>query len=184
MAALEERFKQITTFIFDVDGVMTDGSVNALESGEQFRTFNVRDGYAIERAIHSGYQVAVLSAQNQAGVRKRLEYLKIKDIFMGGPTEQKIHAYLGYLNRDKINEAEVLYMGDDIPDLQVLSRPNLLSTCPADAADEIKAVCDYISPVVGGRGAVRDVIEQVMKSQNKWLSWLTKDEPFKLHNER
>ncbi|MGM9512308.1 KdsC family phosphatase [Larkinella sp. GY13] len=184
MDALQERFKKITTFIFDVDGVMTDGSVNALETGEQYRTFNVRDGYAIERAVHSGYRVAVLSAGSQFGVRKRLEFLKIKDIFMGGPTEQKIYAYLGYLNRDQINEAEVLYMGDDIPDFQVLSRPTLLSTCPADAADEIKAVCDYISPVPGGRGAVRDVIEQVMKAQGKWLSWLTDVEPFKLHNER
>ncbi|GAB3922880.1 KdsC family phosphatase [Larkinella terrae] len=184
MAALQERFKKITTFIFDVDGVMTDGSVNALESGEQFRTFNVRDGYAIERAVHSGYRVAVLSAGNQLGVRKRLEFLKIKDIFMGGPTDQKLYAYLGYLNRDKINESEVLYMGDDIPDLPVLSRPNLLSTCPADAANEIQAVCDYISPVAGGRGAVRDVIEQVMKAQGKWLSWLPTSEPFKLDNER
>ncbi|WP_460671381.1 KdsC family phosphatase [Larkinella ripae] len=184
MTALQERFKRITTFIFDVDGVMTDGSVNALESGEQFRTFNIRDGYAIERAVHAGYRVAVLSAGNQAGVRKRLEFLKIKDIFMGGPVEQKIYAYFNFLNRDRINEAEVLYMGDDIPDLQVLSRPALLSTCPADAADEIKAVCDYISPVAGGRGAVRDVIEQVMKAQNKWLSWMTNDDPFAVQSEK
>ncbi|MGV3559870.1 KdsC family phosphatase [Larkinella arboricola] len=184
MRTLQERFGKITTFIFDVDGVMTDGSVNALESGEQFRTFNIRDGYAIERAVHSGYRVAVLSAGNQVGVRKRLEFLKIKDIFMGGPTEQKLQAYLGYLNREQINEAEVLYMGDDIPDFQILSRPDLLSACPADAADEIRAVCDYVSPVAGGRGAVRDVIEQVMKAQNKWLSWLTTDEPFEIKNER
>jgi len=184
MTAIQERFKKITTFIFDVDGVMTDGSVNALESGEQYRTFNIRDGYSIERAIHAGYNVAVLSAGNQVGVRKRLGFLKIKDIFMGGPTEQKIHTYLGYLNRDKLFEEEVLYMGDDIPDYQILSRPNLLSTCPADAAEEIQAVCDYISPKAGGRGAVRDVIEQVMKAQGKWLAWLTPEEPFKLHNER
>ncbi|GAB3246790.1 HAD-IIIA family hydrolase [Larkinella harenae] len=184
MTALQERFKQITTFIFDVDGVMTDGSVNALESGEQFRTFNIRDGYAIERAVHSGYRVAVLSAGNQLGVRKRLEFLKIRDIFMGGPTEQKIYTYFNFLQRDQLNEAEILYMGDDIPDLQILSRPTVFSTCPADAADEIKAVCDYISPVPGGRGAVRDVIEQVMKAQGKWLSWMTTDDPFKIQNER
>lgn len=184
MSSLQERFRKITTFIFDVDGVMTDGSVNALESGEQFRTFNIRDGYAIERAVHSGYRVAVLSAGNQVGVRKRLEFLKIKDIFMGGPTDQKIYAYHGYLNRDQIREEEVLYMGDDIPDFQILSRPALLSTCPADAADEIKAVCDYVSPVAGGRGAVRDVIEQVMKAQGHWLSWMTNDDPFKAQHER
>lgn len=184
MTAIQERFKQITTFIFDVDGVMTDGSVNALESGEQYRTFNIKDGYAIERAVHSGYRVAVLSAGSQVGVRKRLEFLKIKDIMMGGPTDQKIHAYLGYLNTHKINEEEVLYMGDDIPDLPVLRRPNLLSTCPADAVDEIQAVCNYISPKGGGQGAVRDVIEQVMKAQGKWLGWVSNDQPFALHNEK
>jgi len=87
---------------------------------------------------------------------------------MGGPTDQKVNAYLGFLSRDALNESEVLYMGDDLPDLEILSRPALLSTCPADAADEIRAVCDYISPKAGGRGAVRDVIEQVMKAQGKW----------------
>mgnify|MGYP002777707321 CR=1 FL=1 len=184
MTALQERFKQITTFIFDVDGVLTDGTVNALESGEQYRTFYIRDGYGIERAINAGYRVAILSAGNQVGVRKRLEFLKIKDIMMGGPTDQKIHAYLGYLNRDKLTEEEVLYMGDDLPDFPVLRRPNLFSTCPADAADEIKAVCDYVSPMPGGRGAVRDVIEQVMKAQNKWLAWVSDEQPFALHNEK
>ncbi|WP_266369257.1 KdsC family phosphatase [Tellurirhabdus rosea] len=183
MSAIQDRFKRITTFIFDVDGVLTDGSVNALASGEMYRTFNIRDGYGIERAIHAGYRVAILSAGNQVGVRKRLEFLKITDIMMGGPTDQKLHAYLGYLNQHKLTEDEVLYMGDDLPDFPVLRRPNLLSTCPADAADEVQAVCDYISPKPGGRGAVRDIIEQVMKAQGKWLAWVTDEEPFKLHNE-
>ncbi|MEZ0610061.1 KdsC family phosphatase [Fibrella sp. WM1] len=172
MTALTDRFKQIRTFIFDVDGVFTDGSVNALASGEMYRTFNIRDGYAIEKAIQNGYRVAVVSAGNQDGVRKRLAFLGIKDVFMGGPTDQKVNAYLGYLNRDALNEAEVLYMGDDLPDYAILSRTALLSTCPADAADEIQAVCDYISPKPGGRGAIRDVIEQVMKAQGVWASWL------------
>lgn len=169
MNPLQDRFARIRTFIFDVDGVLTDGSVNALASGEQFRTFYIRDGYGIEQAIKAGYKVAVISAGNQDGVRKRLEFLKINDVFMGGPTDQKVNAYLGYLTRDALNESEVLYMGDDLPDWEILSRPDLLSTCPADAADEIQAVCDYISPKTGGRGAVRDVIEQVMKVQGKWI---------------
>ncbi|GAA4446202.1 HAD-IIIA family hydrolase [Nibrella saemangeumensis] len=173
---MHDRFKQITTFIFDVDGVLTDGTVNALESGEQYRTFYIRDGYGIEQAIKAGYKVAIISAGNQVGVRKRLEFLKIKDIFMGGPTDQKVNAYIGYLTRDSILEEEVLYMGDDLPDYEILSRKTLLSTCPADAADEIQGVCDYVSPKPGGRGAVRDVIEQVMKAQGKWATWL-KHEP-------
>ncbi|GAA4411945.1 HAD-IIIA family hydrolase [Nibrella viscosa] len=169
---MRDRFKQITTFIFDVDGVLTDGTVNALESGEQYRTFYIRDGYGIEQAIKAGYRIAIISAGNQVGVRRRLEFLKIKDIFMGGPTDQKVNAYIGYLTRDGIREEEVLYMGDDLPDYEILSRKALLSTCPADAADEIQGVCDYISPKPGGRGAVRDVIEQVMKAQGKWGTWL------------
>ncbi|WP_019988754.1 KdsC family phosphatase [Rudanella lutea] len=169
MNPLHERFARVRTFIFDVDGVLTDGSVHALASGEQFRTFNIRDGYGIEQALKAGYKIAIVSAGNQEGVRKRLEFLKIKDIFMGGPSDQKLNAYLGYLTRDAVAEDEVLYMGDDLPDWEILARPALLSTCPADAADEIQAICDYISPKPGGRGAVRDVIEQVMKAQGKWV---------------
>ncbi|TAE34091.1 MAG: 3-deoxy-D-manno-octulosonate 8-phosphate phosphatase [Cytophagales bacterium] len=169
MNSLQDRFARIRTFIFDVDGVLTDGSVNALASGEQFRTFNIKDGYGIEQALKAGYTVAVISAANQEGVRKRLEFLKIKDVFMGGPSDQKINTYIGYLTRDALNESEILYMGDDLPDYDILARPALLSTCPADAVDEIQALCDYVSPKAGGRGAVRDVIEQVMKAQGKWV---------------
>ncbi len=164
-----EQFKQIKTFIFDVDGVLTDGSVNALATGEMFRTFNIKDGYGIERALKSGYGVAIISAGNQDGVRRRLEFLGIKNIFMGGPTNHKLDVYLGYTTRDGLNEAEILYMGDDLPDYHILSRPALLSTCPADAVSEIQDVCQYVSPLAGGRGAVRDVIEQVMRAQGTWL---------------
>ena len=164
-----DRFKQIKTFIFDVDGVMTDGSVGALASGEMYRTFNIKDGYGIERAIKSGYNVAILSAGNQDGVRKRLAFLGIKDVFMGGPTNHKLDTYLGFMQRDNLLESEILYMGDDLPDYHILSRPDLLSTCPADAVDEIRAVCNYISQKTGGHGAVRDVIEQVMRAQGTWL---------------
>ncbi len=166
---MTDRFSQIKTIILDVDGVLTDGSVNALASGEMYRTFNIRDGYAIERAIKAGFRLAIVSAGNQDGVRKRLQFLGISDIFMGGPTDQKVNAYLGYIARDGLRESEILYMGDDIPDFQIMNRPDVFSTCPADAADEIRAICQYVSPKPGGRGAVRDVIEQVMKAQGKWL---------------
>jgi len=168
MAATQERLQQIKTFIFDVDGVLTDGSVNLLASGERFRTVFIRDTYAIERALKAGFRVAILSSSNSDGVRSWLTATNVKDIFMGGPSDQKVNAYLGYIARDGLNEAEILYMGDDIPDYTILSRSEVFSTCPADAVDEIQAVCNYISPMVGGRGAVRDVIEQVMKVQGKW----------------
>lgn len=168
MAALQDRFTHIKTFIFDVDGVLTDGSVHLLASGERFRTVHIRDTYAIEQALKAGFQVGILSSSNADGVRNWLTNMKVKDIFMGSPSDQKVHAYLGYIARDGLNESEILYMGDDLPDYSILSRPDVLSTCPADAVDAIQAICKYISPKPGGGGAVRDVIEQVMRVQGKW----------------
>lgn len=168
MANIEERFRQIKTFVFDVDGVLTTGDIHLLESGEQFRTFDIKDSYAIERALQAGFRIGIVSSANAAGVRKWFEVLKVADIFMGGPPDQKLNAYLGYVTRDGLNETEILYMGDDLPDYPILNRPDVLATCPADAVGEIQAVCGYVSPKSGGRGAVRDVIEQVMKAQGKW----------------
>ncbi|ADB41852.1 KdsC family phosphatase [Spirosoma linguale] len=168
MTAIQEQFKQIKTFIFDIDGVLTDGGVSLLASGERYRTVFIRDTYAIEQALKGGFRVAIISAANADGLRSWLTSMNVKDIFMGGPSDQKVNAFLGYIARDGLNESEILYMGDDLPDLPILSRLAVLSTCPADAVDEVQAVCQYISPKVGGRGAVRDVIEQVMKAQEKW----------------
>ena len=168
MATTQEHFAQIKTFVFDVDGVLTDGSVHLLSTGERFRTVFIRDTYAIEQAVKAGYRVAIVSAANAEGIRSWLASMNVKDVFMGGPSNQKLNAYLGYVTRDGLNESEILYMGDDLPDLTILSRPNILSTCPADAVDDIQAICQYVSPKSGGRGAARDVIEQVMRAQGKW----------------
>lgn len=167
MTDLQERFRQIRTFIFDIDGVLTDGSVGLLASGERFRTVYIRDTYAIEQALKAGFRVGIVSSSNADGVRSWLTATNVKDIFMGGPSDQKVNAYLGYIARDGLNETEILYMGDDLPDATILGRPAVLSTCPADAVAEIQALCDYISPKSGGKGAVRDIIEQVMKAQGK-----------------
>ncbi|SOD96486.1 KdsC family phosphatase [Spirosoma fluviale] len=168
MTAVEEQFRQIKTFIFDIDGVLTDGGVSLLASGERYRTVFIRDTYAIEQALKADFRVAIISAANADGLRSWLTSMNVKDIFMGGPSDQKVNAFLGYIARDGLNESEILYMGDDLPDLPILNRSAVLSTCPADAVDEVQAVSQYISPKVGGRGAVRDVIEQVMKTQGKW----------------
>lgn len=168
MTRQQDQFRQIKTFIFDIDGVLTDGGVSLLASGERFRTVFIRDTYAIEQALKAGFRVGIISAANADGLRNWLTSMNIKDIFMGGPSDQKLNAYLGYMVRDGLNESEILYMGDDLPDYPILNRPAVLSACPADAVAEIQAVCQYISPNVGGRGAVRDVIEQVMKAQGKW----------------
>ena len=168
MTRTQEQFKQIRTFIFDIDGVLTDGGVSLLASGERFRTVFIRDTYAIEQALKAGFRVGIISAANADGLRSWLTSMNVKDIFMGGPSDQKVNAYLGYIARDGLNESEILYMGDDLPDYPILNRSAVLSTCPADAVDEVQAVCQYISPKAGGRGAVRDVVEQVMKAQGKW----------------
>ena len=168
MVAGQAQFARIRTFIFDVDGVLTDGSVHLLASGERFRTVYIRDTYAIEQALKAGFQVAILSSSNAEGVRNWLANMGVKAVFMGGPSDQKLNAYLGYVTRDGLNEFEILYMGDDLPDCPILNRPALLSACPADAVDAVQALCRYKSPQPGGRGAVRDVIEQVLKAQGKW----------------
>ena len=168
MAATQDRFSQIKTFIFDVDGVLTDGSVHLLATGERSRTVFIRDTYAIEQALKAGYRVGIVSSANADGIRSWLASMNVKDVFMGGPSDQKLNAYLGYVSRDGLNESEILYMGDDLPDHTILSRPDVLSTCPADAVDAIQAICQYVSPKAGGRGAARDVIEQVMRAQGKW----------------
>ncbi|PWJ60125.1 3-deoxy-D-manno-octulosonate 8-phosphate phosphatase (KDO 8-P phosphatase) [Dyadobacter jejuensis] len=166
----DERFKRISTFIFDIDGVMTDGSVLALESGEQARIFNVKDGYGINRAIKMGYRVAILSAQNQVGVRKRLEYLGITDIFIGASPDGKLPIYQKYMADNQLTEDEVVFMGDDLPDYEVMLT-GVMGACPADSSPEILEIADYISPKNGGQGAVRDLVERVMKAQDTWMRW-------------
>ena len=161
-------FSSIKAFVFDVDGVMTDGQVHVLETGEHYRSFFVRDGYAIEKAREAGYSLCVISGGGHLGVKKRLENLKFQDIYMSLGGQDKLSTYLSWLEKIGISEDQVLYMGDDTPDLKILQRPKLLSTCPADAIPEIKSAVKYVSPYKGGQGAVRDVIEKVMKLQGKW----------------
>lgn len=171
---ITEVFKKITTFVFDIDGVMTDGGVLALESGEQPRSFNVRDGYGINRALKLGYRVAILSAQNQVGVRKRLDYLGVKEVFMGASPDGKPPIYEAFIAESGLSRDEVIFMGDDIPDYEVMILDGVVSACPADSVEEVLGIATYVSPVKGGDGAVRDVIEKVLKAQGKWLSWIQK----------
>ena len=167
----QEKFKNITTFVFDIDGVMTDGSVHVLETGEHYRVFHIRDGYAIERAVQAGYRICVITGGKHEGVRKRLQNLKIHDVFMGSGGKSKLEIYKGWLAESGVAEEHILYMGDDLPDYEVMSRPDLFATCPADSCDEILEIANYISPKNGGKGAVRDVIEQVMRGKGEWLKF-------------
>jgi 3-deoxy-D-manno-octulosonate 8-phosphate phosphatase (KDO 8-P phosphatase) len=160
------QFKIINTFIFDVDGVLTDGGLHAHADGEQTRVFNIKDGFAMEKAVQAGYNMAVISGINEEGVRRRLERLGIKDIFLG--VKDKLALFEDYRKKKGIDLNSILYMGDDIPDLKIMKLVGL-PACPADAIDDIKEISKYISSHGGGKGAARDVIERVMSAQDKWL---------------
>lgn len=161
----KEYLTHVTTFIFDVDGVLTDGSLTVTTNGELLRSMNVKDGFALKAALNAGYNMCIISGGSNEGVRDRLAGLGIKDIYLGA--HNKIEQLNAYLNTNTINLENVLYMGDDIPDYPVMQLVGL-PCCPQDAVPEIKSVSKYISHKNGGKGAVRDVIEQVLKVQNKW----------------
>lgn len=161
----KEYLEHITTFIFDVDGVLTDGTVTITTTGEMLRKMNIKDGYALKTAIDTNFNVCIISGGSNEGVRKRLEGLGIKDIYLGA--HNKIEQLNDYFNKRDIKSEHVLYMGDDIPDFPVMKLIGL-PCCPQDAVPEIKNISKYISHKKGGKGAVRDVIEQVLKVQGKW----------------
>lgn len=162
----KEIMNDITTFIFDVDGVLTDGTVHVAQDGSLLRDMFIRDGYAMKAAVELGYNVCIISGGSNDGVRTRFSNLGIKDIHLG--VSDKVKIFKEYIAANNISPDTVLYMGDDIPDYHIMHEV-ALPTCPQDAVPEIKRISKYISHVNGGRGAVRDVIEQVMKTQEKWF---------------
>lgn len=166
MTNYKELLPRISTFIFDVDGVLTDGSVLLCPPDGMYRTMNTRDGYALQLAVKKGFNVAIISGGNSELVRTRLKHLGVSDVFLG--CSNKIETYEKYLNDKGVSSDEILYMGDDIPDYNVMKRVGL-AACPKDAAIEIKNISAYISFMDGGKGCVRDVIEQTLRSQNKWF---------------
>ena len=165
MANYKTKLHDIKAFVFDVDGVFTDGSVLVTESGDLLRAHNAKDGYAIRSAVLAGYPIGIISGGTSATITLRFQMLGIEDIYLGAYT--KTEALEDFCRKHGLETSQVLYMGDDIPDLMVM-RACGLACCPADAVEEVRRASDYISPSVGGRGCVRDVVEQVMKLHNKW----------------
>ncbi|RSK47282.1 KdsC family phosphatase [Hymenobacter rigui] len=155
----------IKVFILDVDGVLTDGTLLALNSGEQARAFHIRDGYAVRHALRKGYRIAVISGREEEGVRKRLESLDVRDIYLG--VDDKMKIFNNYLNTYHLEPAAIAYMGDDMPDIEVMRRC-AIAACPADAATDVRAISNYTAALPGGHGAVRELIEAVMKHQQTW----------------
>jgi len=161
----KEIMPQINTFIFDVDGVLTNGEVTITTNGELARKMHTKDGFALKTAVLEGYNVCIISGGSNEGVRIRLNGLGINDVYLG--THQKIIEFEKYISTNNINPKHILYMGDDIPDYLVMKKVGLPS-CPKDAVPEIQEISRYISQKKGGKGCVRDVIEQVLKVQGKW----------------
>ncbi|MFT4777492.1 MAG: 3-deoxy-D-manno-octulosonate 8-phosphate phosphatase (KDO 8-P phosphatase) [Flavobacteriales bacterium] len=158
--------KEIKTFVFDIDGVFTDGVVIIDSNGEQLRTANVKDGYAVQLAVKKGFNVAIISGGTNEAVLRRFAGLGVTDVFLG--SSDKVAVLEKYLQQKGIEMSKVLYMGDDIPDFKVMKMVGL-PVCPNDAAPEIREISSYISIHGGGKGCVRDVLEQAMKVQGLWF---------------
>ncbi|NCU03489.1 MAG: HAD hydrolase family protein [Chitinophagaceae bacterium] len=162
---LLERFTRIKTFVFDIDGVLTDGSLMILPGNEHIRTMNVKDGYALQLAAKKGYNVVIISGGISKPCAERFEYLGVRNVFMKVKDKEEVLAK--YLLANHLKWEETLFMGDDIPDLDVMKLVGL-SACPADAVPEIKAISTFISTLGGGKGCAREVIEKVLKLNNDW----------------
>lgn len=158
--------KKIKALVFDVDGVLSRETITMYPSGEPMRTVNIKDGYALQLAVKAGYHVAIITGARTEAVRVRYQGLGIKDIYIGASIKRDCFEEL--LTMYELLPDEVMYMGDDIPDYEVMQMCGLPCS-PADAAHEIKELAKYISPVCGGEGCARDVIEQVMRAQGKWM---------------
>lgn len=158
-------FEKVKAFVFDIDGVLTDGMLHVQESGELLRRMNIKDGYALQLAIKKGYKVWVISGGHSAASIRRLNNLGVTDVFI--EVGDKLQKLKDLLSTTELNMEQVLFMGDDMPDIPCLKSVGL-ATCPNDAAVEVCNITHYISPLKGGMGCVRDVIEKVLKINNHW----------------
>ncbi|MBK8671517.1 MAG: HAD hydrolase family protein [Bacteroidetes bacterium] len=159
------KLKEINTFVFDVDGVFTNNTILCGEGGEMLRNMNVIDGLAIKKALEKKYTIVIITGGGDLGVKKRLQYLGVQHIF--DKTFEKADCLLKFSKENKIDLSNVLYIGDDLPDLKAMEICGL-KCCPKNAVTQVKKIADYISPKNGGEGIVREMIEKVMKIQGTW----------------
>jgi 3-deoxy-D-manno-octulosonate 8-phosphate phosphatase (KDO 8-P phosphatase) len=166
LSNFKEELRQVKAFVFDVDGVLSRAVMTLHPSGEPMRTINIKDGYALQLAVKKGYPIGIITGGSTFSIRQRFKGLGITDIFMGA--SNKIKDLERFIHDHRLNISDVLYMGDDLPDFEIMSVVGF-PTCPADAVTEIKQKAKYISPFNGGEGCVRDVIEQVLRLHNIWM---------------
>ncbi len=160
-----DSFFNIRAVVLDVDGVCTDNTILVTEQGEFLRSMNVKDGYAIKRALKAGLFMGIITGGTSQGTRKRFEILGISEIYSG--IDNKLEIMNQLLVKWNLDFKDIAYMGDDLPDLDILKKAGL-ATCPRDAAAEILTIAHYISPFSGGQGCVRDLIEKILQAQQKW----------------
>ncbi|MEI2757856.1 MAG: 3-deoxy-D-manno-octulosonate 8-phosphate phosphatase [Bacteroidia bacterium] len=161
----KEKLKEIKCFVFDVDGVLTNGMLHVTNDGKLLRAMNIKDGYALQLAVKKGYRVVIISGGKDEGVVIRLKNLGISDIYVG--IGNKLQQLFSVMQEHHLTSAQLLYMGDDMPDAEAMKNCAIAS-CPYDAAPQIRDICHYISPIKGGEGCARDVIEQVLTLNNDW----------------
>lgn len=166
MSNLKEKLKDVKAFAFDVDGVYSPSNVILHPTGQPMRSMNIKDGYATQLAVKKGYPIAIITGGRSRAVKTRFKNLGVTDIYLNSYV--KIDAFEDFKHKYSLNAENILYMGDDLPDYEVMKRVGF-PTCPSDAAEEIKAISIYISDRNGGYGCVRDIIEQVLKLQNNWM---------------
>lgn len=165
MQNFKEKLTKVNTFIFDMDGVLTDGKIMVMHGHDPIRNLNSKDGYAFQLAVKKGYKLFLLSGGNSLAVKEILNRLGFTEVYMG--QHDKNVCYQQMLSEHNLSPEEILYMGDDLPDHAVLKQVGV-ATCPADAAPEIKDACIYISQKKGGEGCARDVVEQVLRVRGDW----------------
>ena len=166
MSNFREGLVKIKAFIFDVDGVLGSDKVLMHPNGDMMRTMNIKDGYAMQYAVRKGYKIAIISGGNSESVKIRFEKLGIPDVYL--KSHNKVDDYNNFINKYGLTDEEVLYMGDDLPDYEVMLRVGV-PTCPASAVEEIKSISHYISDKQGGDGAARDIIQQVLRLHGNWM---------------
>ncbi len=165
MGNFKEDIVKTEALLFDVDGVMTDGGLIPLADGDFIRKYNAKDGYALNRALRKGYRIGIITVGRGETLRRHMEATGIRDLYM--ECRDKREALHDFLTRHGLDPQKVVYMGDDIPDLRCMREVGI-PVCPADAAVEVLAAARYVSQFGGGAGAVRDIIEQVMRARGDW----------------
>ena len=163
----KEQLKNIKAFVFDVDGVFSSSKMYLNPDGEMLRSTNIKDGYSIFHARRMNFPIAIISGGSSDATRKRFEYLGVEHIYLS--SKNKLIDFENFLSKVNLKAEDILYMGDDLPDYPVMKLVGI-ATCPADAAVEIKSIAKYISNKKGGEACVRDVVEQVLRSQGKWMN--------------